>query len=114
MILESVTKNYSENINFLVSIDFFYMEAIESRLVWISKLDYYVTKVEINHYEKILLEIPKNPNEEEISITKPFNNAIGTRKKRKGIVIKQEVTKEGELERAQHEHENINIQEELK
>lgn len=58
---KSVTERYSRNINFLVSIDLCHMEAVESRLVWIFELDYEVLEDEIDHYARILLEIPKNP-----------------------------------------------------
>lgn len=114
IILENVIEKYFENINFLVSTIFCYMEVVESKPVWISELDYEVTKAKIDYYAKVLLESPKNPNVEEISMNEASSSASGTWKKRKGVVIKQENIEGSELERAQHEHERINIQEALK
>lgn len=100
-ILLNVVERYSRSINFLVSTNFCHIEVVESRLVWISKLDFEASEAEVDNYAKILLESPKNLNIEGTS-----DSLTGTRKKRKSVV-KQEVAKGSELE---HDHERIDIQ----
>lgn len=94
----SVVERLSRRINFLMSIDIFHMEEIESSLVWIFELDYEILEDEVDNFAKILFESPKNLN-----IKGTSNSATRTGKKRKSVV-KQEVAEGSELE---HEHENI-------
>lgn len=50
-----LSKTNIKDIIFFIEIDFTFMEAIEPRKSWISKLPYEVLYVEINSYVKILL-----------------------------------------------------------
>lgn len=97
--LVSVVERYSKSISFLVSRDFYHMEAVESRLVWISELDYEVSEAEIDNYAKVLLEIPKHVDDESFSSSE---TRIG--KKMKSVV---KIADESKLE---CEHERMSIQ----
>jgi hypothetical protein len=106
IIPKSVVQRYSRNINFHISIEFFFIEEIKPIIIWISKLDYDLIEEEAIHCEKVLLGIPSDPNRTKIEAP---NNSRRIGKKRKSIVeIKKEVIEqEGRVQTgiAQHDCE---------
>jgi len=103
----SVVERYFRSINFIVSIDFYHMEEVESRLVWISESYYEMSEVDVDNYANFFLESPKN-----FSVEGTSGSITETEKKRKSVV-KKEVVEGSEFERARHENERINIQRDL-
>lgn len=119
---KSVLGRFSRDINFFVSTDFCFMEAIEPKTVWISELDYEVLEEEVVHSIKVLLRRPKDLSKlglEDKTKTEAFSSSRRSSKKRKSSIIppieikqknaKQEGTniEEGRMhaDDAQHEHE---------
>lgn len=103
---KQVVRRYSKDINFLTSTDFFFNEAIKLRTIWISELDYEVSKVEIVRYAKALLGSSKVTRRIEVS-AKASSSSKRIGKKRK-VIENPLVANIERVHDAQHEHE-INV-----
>lgn len=119
IIPRSVVKRYIKDLKFLVSTDFCIMESIEPRTIWVTKLDYEVSKAKSIGYAKVLLSSPKDPSKPRImdrtradmSATKTFGSSRRLGEKRK-FTDSPPIAKRVKQEASRQKEININIVEE--